>query len=134
MNIKGQSRKNILSKTSNSQKQKIVTNYHKRKEKELHETHSIIDTLSGKELNEEIDKALSDPDINITGAARASILLLSDSNKRLVLKQYVKKKNTTDDIIPTYTGKLLSINPNSNNDWHKEPEFFIAGFANRYIQ
>jgi hypothetical protein len=64
----------------------------------------VIDRISGSELNAALEKALNDPDVNITGAARSNLLrTLSDTGKRTMLKQYLRKKdpkNTSATALP----------------------------------
>ncbi|KAJ3414462.1 hypothetical protein HDV05_006555 [Chytridiales sp. JEL 0842] len=113
LSISGKSREDAHQKTSIHQKQTIVNQYYRRKEKEAISKSlpplSAIDSLSPTDVDRALEKALNDPDMNITGAAKANVLTtMTDSGKRLMLKQYIQKKDVIKDS-PTVSQKATQL-------------------------
>ncbi|KAJ3218629.1 Delphilin [Dinochytrium kinnereticum] len=150
--ITGESKQQVLSQATEEQKQQIVDKFFSRVKEEEGNTQlesmesdvmKIIDEMPEDSLDEELEIAFSDPDINITGSVGSNLIRnMSDGSKRHFLKQYVKKKNEG----PEKTLKKLSQRsllvasfddsaPASATDeaslWRQAPEFFLKNISRR---
>ncbi|KAJ3294174.1 hypothetical protein HDU76_006974, partial [Blyttiomyces sp. JEL0837] len=145
LHITGAYRDDVLKRTTDAQKQAIVTQYHRKAQggtiKRVPSL-SVIDTLDGVDLDRELESALSDPDVNITGVARANLMRhMSTTNKRILLKQYFAKKKRTPQIRPLppvpdesaslAVGVAAQEQPGGETTWQREPSYFVRHFADR---
>ncbi|KAI9336208.1 hypothetical protein DFJ73DRAFT_850689 [Zopfochytrium polystomum] len=130
LKISGAYRDDVLKRTSDEQKRAIISQYRKKLSQQKDNTTAVdrIDGLEVKELDRELEAALSDPDVNLSSIIRSNILLgFSVENKRNLLKQYRAKK---DKLFEAPKPPNTSV---EENTWQRGPEFFIAHLSDRTL-
>ncbi|KAJ3165993.1 hypothetical protein HK101_012039, partial [Irineochytrium annulatum] len=148
LGIKGHARESTVAKTTDAQKRAVVDQYVR---KQIQENPTFLDHLSGRELDQELEEALDD--LGIPSSARANMLRnMPDASKRLLLKQYLKKKGgiprllhfsgqyfgqtvhshtTPAPVVAPVVTKPLPAEPDPSTMWQQTPEYFIRQLADR---
>ncbi|KAJ3100432.1 hypothetical protein HDU97_002219 [Phlyctochytrium planicorne] len=157
LGLQGRERDEVINQTTPEQKQRIVQKFFSRRSNPDDQppptpTDAIdflkyIDEMPASTLDNELEIAFSDPDINMTGSVGTSLIRnMSDSSKRHFLKQFVMKKQESDEELSQNLRKLSIKTPPPRRDilspqgsgvdessqWRQSPDFFLKNISRRH--
>ncbi|KAI8846905.1 hypothetical protein BC829DRAFT_256244 [Chytridium lagenaria] len=166
LNVTEETRHQVFTQTTEEQKQQIVQKYFNRiKEEEKAQIGEFADNGSGSEnvdpisefdavkyidempedaLDQELELAFSDPDMNITGDAGSNLIRnMSEGSKRHFLKQFVRKKNEGEKAglrkssqksqRSVVEERPVTGTPSDDSSlWRQPPEFFLKNISRKH--